>query len=101
MTIVRECKDNANVLRTLSIQERKNLWDFRMRGRRDTLSQADFDCIVKEAYGDIFVSFSDFDFDFPSLGSYIEVLMEIIDSFDQEVTSYDQSSIDEVEIVKL
>lgn len=101
MPSVHECNNNVNVLRTLSIQERKNLWDFRMRGCRDILSKVDFDYIVKEAYNDIFASFSDSDSDSSSSGSSIEVLMEIADSFDQEVISYDHSSTDEVEIVKL
>lgn len=60
-----------------------------------------FDRIIKEAYSDIPASFLDSNFDSSSSGSSVEVLMEIIKSFDQEVTSYDHSSIDKVKIDKL
>lgn len=69
-----------------------------MRGRRDTLTQANFDYIVKKAYNNISASFSDFDSEY---FSSIDVLMEIMEPFDQEVMSYDYNFIDEVEIDKL
>lgn len=72
-----------------------------MRRCRDTLTQVNFDRIVKEAYNDISASFRGFDSDTSSSGPSVEVVMEIIESFDQEVTSYDHNSIDEVEIAKL
>ena len=63
-----------------------------MRGCRDTLTPADLDRIVKEAYDNISASFSNFDSDSSSSGSSVEVLMEIMESFDQEVMSYDHNS---------
>lgn len=87
-------------LRTLSSLEIKDLWDFYVRGCRDTLTQANFDCIVKEAYSNISASFSDYDSESSSSGSSVEVLMEIIESFDQ-VVSYDHNFIDEMEIPEL
>lgn len=71
-----------------------------MGGCRDTLTQVDFDHIVKEAKN-ISTSFSDYDSDSSSSGSSVKALMEIMESFDQEVMSYDHSSINEVEIAKL
>lgn len=93
--------ENTKALKTLSAYEIKDLWDFHVRGCKYTLTQADFDRIVKEAYKDISSSFSDFDSDYSSLGSSVEVLMEISESFNPEVTSYDHISIDEIEITKL
>lgn len=72
-----------------------------MRGCRDTLTQDDYDYIIREAYNDISASFRDSSSDSSSSGSSIEVLMEIMESFDQEVTIYDHNSIDDVGITKL
>lgn len=101
MAIVHECDNDGNALKTLSIQEKKNLWDLRIREFKDTLSQDDFDRIINEVYVDIYTSFSDTDFESSSSGLSVEVLMEIADSFDQAVMIYDHSSIDEVEISKI
>lgn len=87
MTIVDASNDNTNVLRTLSTCKIKDLWDFYVRGHRYTLNQTNFDRIINEAYDDIFASFRDFDSESSSLGSSVEVLMEIMESFDQEVMS--------------
>lgn len=101
MTIVDACDNNTNELRTLSTRESKDLLDFYVIGRRDTLTQADFDRILKKAYDNISSSFSDSDSKSSSPGSSVEVLMEIRESFDKEVMSYDHNSNNEVEIVKL
>lgn len=101
MTIIVSYDENIKKLITLSAREIKDLWDFYVRGYRDTLTQADFDHFVKEAYDDITASFSNSDSDSSSSGSSLEVLMEITESFVQEVMSYDHNSIDEVEITKL
>lgn len=71
MIIVDACDNNKNVLRTLSTPEIINLWDFYVKGRRDTLTQADFDRIVNEAYGNISAFFSDSDFESSSSGSFV------------------------------
>lgn len=93
MTIVDACDKNNKTLRTLSARKIKDLWYFYVRGCRYTITQADFDCIINEAHNNIFASFSESDSDSSSLGLSIEVLMEIMESFDQEVTSYNHSSI--------
>lgn len=51
MTIVDAYDENTKALRTRSAQEIKYLWDFHVRGCRDTLTHAHFDHIVKEACG--------------------------------------------------
>lgn len=91
--------ENTKALRTLTAREIKDLWGFYVKGCRDTLTQANFDYIVNEAYNDISASFSNSDSS--SSDSSVEVLMEIVESFDQEVVSYDHNSIDEMEIDKL
>lgn len=101
MAIVDACDENVKTLRTLSAREIKDLWDFYLRGCRDTLTQTNFDRIVNDAYIDITTSFNSYDSDSSLSSSSIEVLMEITKSFDQEVMSYDQNCIDEVEISKL
>lgn len=53
MTIVHECDNDGNALKTLSIQEKKNIWDLNMRECKDTLSQVNFDRIIKEVHDDI------------------------------------------------
>lgn len=72
-----------------------------MRECKDTLSQVYFDRIIKEVYGDIYIYISDTNSESSSSGLSVEVLMEIADSFDQEVMNYDHNSIDEEEIAKL
>lgn len=68
-----------------------------MRKCKDSLGQAEFNCIIKEFYDDNNASFNDTDYESSSLGSLVELLMEIADFFDQEVMSYDHSSIVEVD----
>lgn len=77
MTIVDACDENTKTLRTLNAHEIKEIWDFHVRGCRDTLTKDDFDCIVKEAYNNIFASFNDSDSDFSSSGSSAGVLMRL------------------------
>lgn len=68
---------------------------------KDALIQVDLYHIIKEVYGDIYASFCNTNYKSSLSGSLIEVLMEIADSFDQEMMSYGHSSIDEVETAKL
>ncbi|KAI5401710.1 hypothetical protein KIW84_066252 [Lathyrus oleraceus] len=54
----------------------------------------------QETYNNISASFSGYDYDSSSSGSSVEVLMGIMESFDQ-VVSYDHNSIYEMEIPEL
>ena len=69
MAFVHECDDDGNVLKILSIQENKTLWDLRMRECKDALGQAEFDCIVKDFYNNNDASFRDIDSESSSSGS--------------------------------
>ena len=53
-----------------------------------------------DIYADIYASFRYSDSE-SSSSSFVEILMETSGSFSEEVMGYDQSSMDEVEIVKL
>lgn len=77
MTILDACDENVKTLRTLSVREIKYLWDFYVRGCRDTLTHDGFGYIVKEAYSDITTSFSNSDSDSSPSSSSVEVLMKI------------------------
>lgn len=74
-------------------EERKELWDQCMKECKDNLGQEELDRVMKEFYGDIYAYFSDSYSEFSSSSS-VEVLMEITDSFDEEVMSNDHNSID-------
>lgn len=63
MAIIDAFNENSKTLRTLSAHEIKDLWDFYMRISRDTLTLADFDRTIKEAYNDITTIFSNYDSD--------------------------------------
>lgn len=77
MAIIDACDGNAKTLRILSAREIKDLWDFCVRGCRDTLTETDFDCIVMKVYSNITTSFSNSEFGSSSSGSSVEVLVEI------------------------
>lgn len=53
-----------------------------MRECKDSLGQAEFDCIIKD-YGNIYASFNGIDYESSLSGSSVEVLINIVDSFDQ------------------